>query len=42
MSVKQAIDDTLQGSVATYLRRGEVEWKKIKIGEYLAKLQAGT
>jgi len=49
MSAKHAINDKLQGSVATYLRRGGVvnnqikkglvlsEWKKIKIGEYLAR-----
>ena len=46
---KQATDDKLQGSVATYLMCGGVvnnqskvycwacEWKKNKIGEYLAK-----
>ena len=47
---KQAINDKLQGSVATYFRYGEVVnkyieksrrvEKKFKIGEYLAKLQA--
>jgi len=55
MSAKQAIDDKLQASLATYLRCGEVfnnqikkglllslRVKKIKIGEYLAKLQAKT
>jgi len=53
LPAKQAINDKLQGSVATYLRCGGVvnnqmkkgycwvwEWKKSKIGEYLAKLQA--
>jgi len=53
MSAKQAINDKLQGSVATYLRCGGVvdnQIKKgsvltvwvnfLKIGEYLAKLQA--
>ena len=50
MPTKQAIYDKLQGSVATYLRYGGVVndhikkglrvEKKIKIGEYLAKLQA--
>ena len=53
MSAKQAINDKLQGSVATYLRCGgvvnnqikkglllSVRVKKIKIGEYLVKLQA--
>jgi len=51
MSATQAINDKLQGSVATYLRCGGVVnnqikkgigvWvKKIKIGGYLAKLQA--
>ena len=55
MSAKQAINDKLQASLATYLRCGEVfnnqikkglllslRVKKIKIGEYLAKLQAKT
>ena len=58
MSQKQAINNKLQCSVATYLRCGGVlitklrkvycrvcewnEWKKIKIGEYLAKLQPRT
>ena len=55
MSAKQAINDKLQGSVATYLMCGGVvsnhikkglllslTVKKIKIGEYLAKLQART
>jgi len=55
MSAKQAINDRLQCSVATYLRRGgavnnqikkdlllSLRVKKIKIGEYLAKLQART
>ena len=55
MSAKQAINDKLQGSVATYLRCGGVVtnqikkglllslWvKEIKIGDYLAKLQART
>ena len=54
MSAKQAINDKLQGSVATYFRCGGVvnnqikkglflsESKKNKIGEYLAKLQAKT
>jgi len=53
MSAKQAINDKLQGSVATYFRCGgvvnnqikkglllSVRVKKIKIGEYLVKLQA--
>jgi len=52
MSAKQTINDKLQGSVATYLRYGEVFNKQIKkglllslwviflIGEYFAKLQA--
>jgi len=53
MSAKQAINEKLQGSVATYLRCGgvvnnqikkglllSVRVKKIKNGEYLAKLQA--
>ena len=51
MSATQAINDKLQGSVATYLRCGGVVsnqikkgigvWvTKIKIGGYLAKLQA--
>jgi len=54
MSAKQAINDKLQGSVATYFRCGWVVnnrikkalllsvWvkKSVKIGEYLAKLQA--
>jgi len=53
ISAKQAINDKLQGSVATYLRCGgvvnnqikkrlllSVRVKKIKIGEYLVKLQA--
>jgi len=53
MSAKQAIDDKLQGTVATYLKCGGLinnqikkglllsllVKKKIKIGEYLAKLQ---
>jgi len=51
---KQAINDELQGSVATYLRCGGVVNNQIKtglllslsviflIGEYLAKLQART
>jgi len=55
MSAKQAINDKLQGSVATCLRCGGVvnnqikkglllclSVKKIKIREYLAKLQART
>jgi len=55
MSVKQAINDKLQRTVATCLRFGGVinnqikkgllvtVWvKKIKIGEYFAKLQAKT
>jgi len=55
MSAKQAINDKLQGSVATYLMCGEavsnqikksllvsLRVKKIKIGEYFAKLQART
>jgi len=55
MSAKQAINDKLQGSVATHLRCGGVVnkqikeglllslgEKKIKIGEYLAKLRART
>jgi len=55
MSAKQAVNDKLQGSVATYLRcngvinnqikKGlllSVCVKKIKIGEYLAKLQTRT
>jgi len=53
MSAKQAINDKLQGSVATYLKCGgvvnqqiktglllSVRVKTIKIGEYMAKLQA--
>jgi len=51
VSTKQAINDKLQGNVATYLRCGGVvnnqikkgigvSVKKIKIGGYLAKLQA--
>ena len=49
MSAKQAINDKLQGCVATYLRYGGVVNKQMKeglrveknkIGEYLAKLQA--
>jgi len=52
MSAKQAINDKLQGSVATYLRCGGVVNNQIKKGlllsvsefflivEYLAKLQA--
>jgi len=48
MSAKQAINDKLQGCVATFLRYGGVvnnhiekslRVKKIKIGEYLATLQ---
>ena len=51
---KQAINDKLQGGLATYLRRGEVFNNQIKkglllslsviflIGEYMAKLQATT
>ena len=54
MSAKQALNDKLQGSVAAYIRCGGVinnQIKKglllslrvkIKIGEYLAKLQAKT
>ena len=55
MSAKQAMNNKLQGSVATYLRCGGVvnnrikeglllrlRVKRIKIGEYLAKLQART
>ena len=51
MSAKQAINDKLQGCVATFLRYGGVvnnhiekglRVKKIKIGEHLAKLQART
>ena len=53
MSAKHAISDTLQGSVATYLRRGGVVNKQrfiaeceseifFLIDEYLAKLQART
>ena len=52
MSAKQAIKDKLQGSVATHLRSGAVvnngfiaesaSEKKLKIGEYLAKLQVRT
>ena len=55
MSAKQAINDVLQGSVATCGRCGEVAnnqiniglllslWvKKVKIGEYFAKLQTRT
>ena len=52
MSVKQAVNDKLQGSVAAYLKcggivnnqikKGSLWAKKIKIGEYLAKLQART
>ena len=49
MTAKQAINDKLQGSVATYLRYSGVvnnhiekglRVEKNKIGEYLAKLQA--
>jgi len=53
MSAKQAINDKLQGSVATYLKCGgvvnhqiktglllSVQVKTIKIGQYMAKLQA--
>ena len=51
---EQAINDKLQGGLATYLRRGEVFNNQIKkglllslsiiflIGEYMAKLQATT
>jgi len=54
MIAKQAINDNLQGSVATYLRCGEVLITKLRkvycwvwvnffyIGEYFAKLQART
>jgi len=56
MSAKRAINNKLQGSVATYFRCGGVVNKQIKkglllnllvkkivkIGEYLAKLQART
>ena len=54
MSAKQAINDKLQGNVATYLRCGGDVNNQIKkglyqslrmnfvIGEYLAKLQART
>ena len=54
MSAKQAINDKLQGSVATHLRYGGVVNKQIKkglllslrviflIGKYLSKLQART
>ena len=55
MSPKQATNNKLQGSVATYFRCGGVvnnqikkglllslSEKKIKIGEYLAKLQPRT
>ena len=51
MSAKQAINDKLQGSVATYLRCGGVANKQISkcllwviflIGKYLAKLPART
>jgi len=54
MSAKQAINDKLQGNVATYLRCGGVVNKQIQKGlllglwliflngEYLAKLQART
>jgi len=54
MSSKQALNDKLQGSVATYLICGEVVnnqirkvycWvceRKFKIGEYLVRLQART
>jgi len=55
VSAKQAINDKLQGTVATYLMCGGVvknhikkgslmslSVKKIKIGEYMAKLQART
>jgi len=55
MSPKQAINNKLQGSLATYFRCGGVvnnqikkglllslSEKKIKIGEYLAKLQPRT
>ena len=55
MSAKQAIDDKLQGSVATLfkvwwvinkqIKKGlllSLRVKKIKIGEYLAELQART
>jgi len=55
MSPKQAINNKLQGSVATYFRCGVVvnnqikkglllslSEKKIKKGEYLAKLQPRT
>jgi len=53
-SAKHAINDKLQGSVATYLRRGQVVNNQIKkgfesvseenfkISEYFAKLQART
>jgi len=52
MSAKQALNDKLQGSVAAYLRCGEIVnnqmkkgsllsmCKKFEIYEYLAKLQA--
>ena len=52
ISEKQAINDKLQGTVATYLRRGGVVnnqikkglllslWQIFLIGEYMAKLQA--
>jgi len=40
MLEKQAINDKLQGSVATNLRCGGDVSEKIKTGEYLAKLQA--
>ena len=41
MSAKQAINDKLQGSVATYFSfiAECVSEKNVKIGEYLAKLQ---
>jgi len=48
ISAKQAINDKLQGSVATYLKCGGVvnnqikKKKMFKIVEYLAKLQART